>query len=178
MKSKVTKLEQWAKSTPDDYGNLPYNIEFENGDSGVYRGNPTKGLAFKIGEEADYEKEDVTAKSGKTYVKISKPKKDFTKDGWKPRKLTWIEIIRMARSNGSAASWKLFGKRDETFVNRVVAMVTYGIVEGDIEFNSDSHSLIISRMSATKNILEGHNVSWTADSFLKECMAEVKFIQG
>lgn len=70
--SKVTKLEPWDNAKPDDYGNLMYNIEFENGDSGAYRGNPNK-LSFAVGRESEYEINEVTSKNGKKYTKVSKP---------------------------------------------------------------------------------------------------------
>lgn len=73
--SKVTKLDAWDNAQPDQYGNIPYNIEFEDGTKGAYRGNPSK-LSFTVGEDAEYEASEVTSKNGKTYTKISKPKKD------------------------------------------------------------------------------------------------------
>lgn len=79
MKSKVTKLEQWGVA--DDYGNFSHNIAFEDGTEGSYRGNPTKGLSFKIGEEGEYEVEKKVSGKGKEYNKITPPKKDFNKGG-------------------------------------------------------------------------------------------------
>ena len=79
MKSKVTKLEQWGAA--DDYGNFSHNIEFEDATVGMYRGNPTKGLAFKLGEECEYEVEKKVSGKGKEYNKITPPKKDFNKGG-------------------------------------------------------------------------------------------------
>lgn len=78
-KSKVTKLSAWNVD-PDQYGNVPHDIEFENGDVGQYKGKPDK-LSFDVGVDSEYEIIEKESKSGNTYNKITKPKQDNTQYG-------------------------------------------------------------------------------------------------
>lgn len=93
-KSKVTRLQVWANGKPDTYGNMNHDIDFEDGTTGVYSGNPNKGLKFKVGETYEYEVEEkVWSKSGKPYKKIKPYSSDYnanvhgTKGQFKPKTL-------------------------------------------------------------------------------------------
>ena len=177
-KSKVVKLEQWATAKPDEHGNLPYNISFENGDEGMYRGNPNKGLKFSAGAEAEYEIEELTSKTGKTYFKVSPyhPPKEY--GGWKPKMMSWNEVLEMARTNACNISRKIKHCRDEKFTDRVVKFITLGIPAGDIEMWGGYHRTIITRMATTKAVADTPEVKWSEDGYFKECIADVKYIQG
>ena len=65
----------------DQYGNVSFNIKFENGDEGLWATKPDNADYFKIGEEQEYEITDKTSASGKAYKKITRPQKDFQKGG-------------------------------------------------------------------------------------------------
>jgi hypothetical protein len=177
MKSKLLSAvavgTSWEKDGTTFYHQ---NVEFENGDKGQANSKTPKAI-WVIGDEYTYEKKANGKYTNITGMKPADPEKG---GGYSPRKLKWVEIMRMARSNASAASWKMLNKRDEVLVGRIVKFLTHEIPAEDMEMNTELHSLFISRMSATKNVLEGHNIAWDTkgDHFLKECMAEVKFIQG
>lgn len=74
-KSKVVSLVAWEKGTPDQYGNVKFNITFEDGVTGVYNGKPAKPF-FTVGSVCDYAVENKTWSNGKEYVKVTPPPKD------------------------------------------------------------------------------------------------------
>lgn len=96
-KSVVTKLEMYPNATADTYGNVGYNIEFQNGDKGSYYGSK-ENPSFKVGEEKEYTKEDKVGKSGKPYVKIAGIKKDWSKFGptAPPKELIKADVIALS----------------------------------------------------------------------------------
>lgn len=73
-RSKVTICKPWENAKPDTYGNIFFDVVFDNGDKGIHKTNPK--YAFSVGQEVDYEIEKTAWKSGKEYFKIKKPKKE------------------------------------------------------------------------------------------------------
>lgn len=68
----------------DKYGNFSYNVEFDNGDSGLFSSKTDQvgSIGLIVGKEFEYTIEKKTAASGKDWYRISKPKdQNFTQGG-------------------------------------------------------------------------------------------------
>ena len=82
--SKCLKCE-FKNSFNGKYGTLhSFDVEFENGDKGLYISSNKNAPKFKVGEEASY---DIVAKEGKNGVwnKISPIKPSFNNSKYDPK---------------------------------------------------------------------------------------------
>jgi hypothetical protein len=99
-KSKVIKITKFEQK--DNYGNTSYSIEFENNDKGFFSTKDEDQKKFIIGQEAEYNIEEKTGKTGKVYYKITLPQseqpvKSFG-GGGKPQQDPKVSMISFALS--------------------------------------------------------------------------------
>lgn len=96
MKSTVTKLTRMEKK--DSYGNTSFIVEFQNGDSGFYTSKDENQDKFVVGKEVEYNIEEKTGKTGKTYFKLSLPQAQRPQFGGRPQADPKVQMISFAMS--------------------------------------------------------------------------------
>lgn len=162
-KSKVKSMTPWGDT--DKYGNQNYNIEFEDGTKGNYKGNPNKRLSFTVGEEAEYVTEEATwGKSGKAYTKVKPPQKEFTGGKkYTPKMMTYKEVGEYCKKNARRACcivdhiWQQKVLREKTVhANNVreIAAFILGDIRGDIELWGDKRNGLDDRRDAILSAAE------------------------
>jgi hypothetical protein len=92
--AKVTKITKMDKK--DSYGNTSFIIELSNGDKGFYTSKNENQNNFTVGSDATYVIEEKDGKEGKKYFKITTPKKDDFKPGFKPQQDPKTQMISFA----------------------------------------------------------------------------------
>lgn len=95
MKAIVRKITKMDKK--DSFGNTSFIIDFDNGDSGFYVSKNENQTKFVPEQEAEYNIEKKTGKTGKDYFKISTPQSEF-KPGGRPQVEPRIQMISFAMS--------------------------------------------------------------------------------
>lgn len=154
-KSKLVESTPW-KGDADKFGNLKYNVKFENGDEGVQ--TATKGNEFIVGEEYEYELTPTKWSTGKEYNKITRPKKDFSgKGGFKkePIMQKFNETLGMVRSNAIHAMNVVNDAYEKKVINfndlSVIEKFTLGGISGDIEKFGEESNALTGRLAAVNN---------------------------
>jgi len=93
-------------ASKDNYGNISFNVAFENGDKGLWKVQKNFDY-FKEGQEAEYTIEKKTSSKGNEYFVIGIPKQDKSysggKQGWQPKRLADYKADVVSFGFGSAA---------------------------------------------------------------------------
>lgn len=80
----------------DSYGNTSFIVEFQNGDSGFYTSKDENQDKFVVGKEVEYNIEEKTGKTGKTYFKLSLPQAQRPQFGGRPQADPKVQMISFA----------------------------------------------------------------------------------
>lgn len=175
--SKCIKLNQWG--SPDDHGNYFYEIEFENGDKGNYKGNPSR-LSFKVGEAREYTIEDATWKSGKTYKRIKKAeKKDQPHSNgqpYAPKPVDPEELSSQAASVAQTAAVNIFKVLNKIGVKRSeIDLLSDALHQWIIKNGLDNYKKCSLRWNAVLRIAPAFELF--TEAYLRSIANDPQFVQ-
>lgn len=164
----------------DQHGNKSANIKFDNGDSGLISFKPDNQP--QEGTDFEYEIEVKTSKAGKEYNKIKKYKPPFQKGGYKKPTLSFVDVMRMVRTNAIHAVDVVNANYNEKRLDgnalAVIEKFTLDTISGDIEKFSEEDSLLTSRLASVNNaaIASGYESVKSAADLVKLAESRYKYV--
>lgn len=155
-----------------------HQYEFDNNEVG--QANHASKLPFNIGDEVEIEEKKNDPKYGKTFS-VKKPN-DFKKGGYKKPTLSFVDVIRMVRTNAIHAvdvvNANYREKRLDGNALAVIEKFTLGNISGDIERKSEEDSLLTSRLASVNNaaIASGYESVKSAADLIKLAESRYKYV--